>query len=349
MGLIRRLALVAGVTIACSREPVSSAARPFAVDTFATPETVPFERPVIGLVLPDKRVAILDYQANRVFLLSASGAVDTTLGGPGSGPGELQTPTQLALRGDTLAVLNGGNVRVENYLLSGHVAPSTSLPAIVQSRETRLLPGDSLLVSTGGSDSALAVLQDRSGTTLVRYARPLVPPSSMWDFEAMRAEILSGKMPDRFRNVATPIPGNDGEVWLVEHTEGKVAHYSASGDLLGETILPDSELAPIRAAFFAANAAEKRPGVLRSYFVATSGTAIEHDLWLLLNRPDSLAAVLLRLDRTGAIVERHELPGAEGARRLVSTGNPDLFYAIHPTEGLVFRLARSSRYPQLMR
>ncbi|MDX2122907.1 MAG: hypothetical protein SF070_17845, partial [Gemmatimonadota bacterium] len=92
--------------------------------------------------------------------------------------------------------------------------------------------------------------------------------------------------------------------------------------------------------FFAANAAENRPGVLRGYLLAFSGVARDHGLWLLLARPDSLPAVLLRVDSTGALVERQAVPGAEGARYLISAAGAGGFYAVHPTEGLVFHLHR---------
>ncbi len=325
---------------ACQPPVASQTAAPFLVDTFATAETTPFQRPVDGVALPDGRLALADFQAEQVFLLGTDGALQQTLGTPGAGPGELRAPRSVVLRGDTLAVLNGGNNRLENFIPGRGYVGSRPLPAGVQYREARLLPGDTTVLATGGSDSALAVRQDASGTMLARYGLPVVPPVDGWDFDAIRREILAGRVPAELRNTATPIVDPGGDVWLVIHTEGRVERYAPTGKLQARLTLPDSEVAPVRAAFFAANSAEKRPGVLRGYFLAFSGVARDHALWLLLARPDSLPAVLLRVDSTGALVERQAVPGAEGARYLISAEGAGGFYAVHPTEGLVFHLYR---------
>jgi hypothetical protein len=325
---------------ACRPAATASDAAPFVVDTFATAETTPFQRPVDGVALPDGRLALADFQAEQVFLLGVDGALQQTFGTPGSGPGEFRAPRGVFLRGDTLAVLNGGNNRLENFIPGRGYIGSRPLPAGVQYREARLLPGDTAIVATGGGDSALAVQQDPWGKVIARYGRPPVPTTEVWDFGAIRQEILAGRIPDAMRNLATPIVDPAGDLWLVIHTEGRVERYGPRGDLRATLSLPDSEVAPIRAAFFAANAAEKRPGVLRSYFLAFSGVARDHALWLLLARPDSLPATLLWVDSTGAIAERQVVPGAEGARYLISAEGAGGFYAVHPTEGLVFRLRR---------
>lgn len=325
---------------ACQPPAASHSAEPFVVDTLATAGTIPFERPVDGVALPDGRLALADFQANRVFLLGVDGTLLQTLGSPGAGPGELQAPRSVALRGDTLAVLNGGNNRLENFIPGRGYIGSRPLPPRVQYREARLLPGDTTVIATGGSDSALAVRQTPSGAVLARYGQPVVPPVEVWDFGAIRAEILAGRVPPELRNTATPIVDPDGDVWLVIHTEGRLERYAPTGELRARLTLPDSEVAPLRAAFFAANAAENRPGVLRGYLLAFSGVARDHGLWLLLARPDSLPAVLLRVDSTGALVERQAVPGAEGARYLISAAGAGGFYAVHPTEGLVFHLHR---------
>ena len=335
----RRLAWL--LFLAACRSPAAThPPEPFRVDTFATAETTPFQRPVDGVAFPDGRLALADFQAEQVFLLGVDGTLQQTLGTPGAGPGELRAPRAVVLRGDTLAVLNGGNHRVENFIPGRAYVGSRPLPSGVQYREARLLPGDTTVIATGGSDSALAVRQDPSGRVLARYGQPVVPAVEVWDFGAIRQEILAGRIPVELRNTATPIVDPGGDVWLVIHTEGRVERYAPTGELRARLTLPDSEVAPLRAAFFAANAAEKRPGVLRSYFLAFSGVARDHALWLLLAAPDSLPAVLLRVDSTGALVERQAVPGAEGARYLVSAEGAGGFYAVHPTEGLVFHLYR---------
>lgn len=330
--------LVLLVAAACRPDRELSTKAPFVVDTFATTATVPFQRPVDGVVLPDGRLAVLDFEAGRVFLLGGDGSLEQTLGRPGAGPGELKSARGITLRGDTLAILNDGNGRLELFLPGQTFSASRPLPANVSVRNATLLAADSTLAATGGEDSALAVLQTAAGTPIVRFAKPIVP-NGPWDFTAMRQEILAGKVPAGFRNHVVQMVDPAGPVWLLLHTEGRVERYSRTGVRQLTVAIPDRLIAPVRAEFFAANAAEKRPGVLRSYALAYNGVAQDQGLWLLLAYPDSLAPVLLHIDAAGVVAEEQELPGAEGARYLIPAGR-DTFYAIHPTEGVVFRLRR---------
>jgi hypothetical protein len=325
---------------ACQGRPAETHAGGFVVDTFATIAQVPFERPVEGVSLPGGRLAISDAQADRVFILNADGALDTTLGTPGGGPGELAAPRHLLLHGDTLSVLNSGNVRRELFRLGEGFIATRPLPGLVEAKLAALLPNDSVLIATGGFDSALAVLQDAAGHTLARYGTPVGTASSEWDFDAMRADILAGKIPIPFRNMALPIAGPDGDVWLLQHTEGRLMRFRRSGAKVMDVVLPEADLAPVREAFFAANRAEKRPGVLRSYILSQSGAARAHKLWLLLTLPDTLPPTLLHIDAVGTVLERFRLPGAEGARYLIPTASDDTFFLTHPTEGIVFRIRR---------
>jgi hypothetical protein len=158
----------------------------------------------------------------------------------------------------------------------------------------------------------------------------------------MRTDILAGRIPLPFRNQALPIAAPNGDIWLVSHADGRLLRFSRAGMLLMDVALPETDIAPIRAAFFAANRAETRPGVLRGYYLSFSGLATTHSLWLLLAPPDSLPPTLLHLDSLGTIAERHVLRGAEGARRLILDSSGEGFFLTHPSEGLVLRLRRAS-------
>src|SRR5262245_2062009 len=114
---MRHYAIPLLALLACTKPPKQAAELlPFQADTFTTAERVPVQRPVDGVVLPDGRLAIADFQADQLFILRPDGSLDQNLGRAGAGPGELKHPTAVLLRGDTMVVLNRGNNRVESFL-----------------------------------------------------------------------------------------------------------------------------------------------------------------------------------------------------------------------------------------
>jgi hypothetical protein len=71
--------------------------------------------------LSDGRVAVLDIQAQRIELFGPDGKYESTIGGPGGGPGEMGIGAGpvLVARGDTLVVPDVQNRRVNLYAPDG--------------------------------------------------------------------------------------------------------------------------------------------------------------------------------------------------------------------------------------
>jgi hypothetical protein len=321
----------------CAPHDAKPTGRTVVVDTLASTATVPFEAPISAALLPDGSLAVVDGRAGRIFVLGVDGRLLRTIGAPGAGPAELSQPRAIFLRGDTLAVLNVGNGRVENFLADGTHGPSRPLPEHAMSESVVLLRGDTALITTEGRDSSLAQLITRKGPTGVRYGTSVVPPISVWDFTAMKRTIREGHVPAEMRNVVLPAIGPAGDVWLAVQTEGRIQHFDRSGTLKGEVVVAESDLAPIRAAFVKANTDDANPGRLGMYALATAGAADSAGAWFMLSDPDTTRTVLLRVNRDGALADRLEIPGVRDARAMTWDPAHATFYLLVPAEGLVLR------------
>lgn len=123
-------------------EIVLNPAAAAAVPVFATLDSVPALRlgsldgrpeeefGTIADVLPlaDGGVAVLDGQAAEIRLFDSEGAYRLSLGSKGQGPGELQSPSVLAvLPGDTLAVYDARPMRITRFGPDGALGRITTL------------------------------------------------------------------------------------------------------------------------------------------------------------------------------------------------------------------------------
>jgi hypothetical protein len=77
----------------------------------------------------DGRIYVLDQQAQAVRVFGVDGSLETTLGGPGEGPGELgRLVTSVVKHQDELLVVDWGQHRLTRYGVDGSVRPSRPLP-----------------------------------------------------------------------------------------------------------------------------------------------------------------------------------------------------------------------------
>lgn len=319
-----------------------TSAGPFTIDTVATSATLAMDAPVAAYPVAAGRLAILDYAARRVLILDSSGRLDTTLGRPGRGPGEWELAHQLALRGDTLAVLDIGNGRLCNFVLGTGFVGNRPLPRGFAHQAFVLLPGDTSLHMTDGADGALAILRAPDGTSLARYGQPLASPQAFFDLRSMKRAVAAGRVPDEFRNNVLPVMGPGRDVWLIQQTTGVVEHFAPDGTLLGSLTLPADHVQRRLSEFFRRNREVRQDPARIAALAVVAGAAAQADgLWLLLAGPDTAPARLLAIDTSHVIREQHALAAAAGAASLTPASLPDAFYLVNMGEGVVLRARRA--------
>lgn len=115
----------------------SASARLELVATIDPGEADPFLN-VSSLALDeDGNVYVLDQGARNIRVFDSTGAPVRTIGREGAGPGEFATPYSLAWTGDTLAVLDPGNGRLELVTRDGRHA-ATWRGSRITGRQVRL-------------------------------------------------------------------------------------------------------------------------------------------------------------------------------------------------------------------
>jgi len=328
------------VAACASREPLASTTAGLQVDTIATTLTVPFQALAGGTILPDGRVALADAAAGQVWLLAPDGGPPATLGQPGSGPGQLNLPRGVALYGDTIAVLNAGNRRIELFGLDGATLGSRDLAPDLLTSPVELLANGQMLSTTLGRDSSLARVVRADGAILQRYGTALASSPDNLNPATLLATIRAGEVPEVFRNVVLPVGAPSGDVWLVLHTEGLIRRFDPSGTMAAEAVLPEEEVAPLRAEFFRANADEANSGRLVAYLIASAGVADATGAWFLLAPGPASASVLLQIGNDGQMGERLVVKEGAGARLLLRDTASGTFYLINQEAGVVVRVRR---------
>ena len=330
---------------ACDTPPAGPAVETttgLVADTIAVPATSPFQSLAGGAILPDGRLALADPLAGRVWLLAGDGSPPSSIGSPGTGPGELAQSRGVLVEGDTLSVLSTGSLRLERFTLQGAHLGGAPVATDVVANPFELVAGTMALATTLGRDSSLARLVTLDGTIRQRYGVALAASPDNLNPAALKASIRNGEVPEVFRNITLPVAGPAGDVWLVLHTEGKVQRFDAAGSLQTEALLPEAEIEPMREEFFRANTDDSNPGALQAYLIATAGVADQDGIWLLLAQPASQPSVLLRISRDGQVGERLVVREGKGARLLLHDPRRGAFYLVNQESGTVVRVRREA-------
>jgi hypothetical protein len=310
-------AITALIVIACQvQEHDARIATGAVVDTVIAGESGLLNKPADMAITPDGAVLLLDYGKPSILEITESGSIAREWGHSGSGPGELLIPLGLAYREDTLFTTNVGNSRFEIYLRSGEVLPSRPAPSEARYGRLSLNPDGGYVLPTNGQGGSLASVYTRAGSLALSVGEPVVPPSRSFDLGAFRAAALRGEVPDYYRNNALVALAEDSTVWLVLNTEGLIARYSASGQLMGQSAIDDSLFPAIRARYIQRNKDDStgRRVYSLSYFADLRPDSGR--LWVLLNTPPGTPTVVLRLGPDGSVERRVTIPGMSDVWRM---------------------------------
>lgn len=282
------------------------------VDTVVAPESELLALPADLGVDARGRVYVLDQTLSQIVRLDAGRA--EVLARRGHGPGELESPLALGLRGDSVQVDDRGNRRVVVLEADGGYVRSFPLPPRLPGAMA-MGPGGEVAVGTDGLSPSLVGLLDARGKRTGGMGRLAAPATIVWDFTAIKSQIRAGRVPSVLRNVTRPVLTERGS-WLVLVSEGEVRRYDAAGGVLWTRRVQTPEMDAIRGAFFAANRAETSPGAFWPLTYFADADPLGDGLLLLLNTPDGEPSVLVMLGPDGGVARRLVLPDVHGARDL---------------------------------
>lgn len=196
-------------------------------------------------VATDGRMYVIDGLAKQVTVLDPMGVVLDTLGRPGAGPGEFETPWAIAVReGNTATVFDAGLWRITQFAPDGEVSTSRVTPdaAMGQFPEVAIdASGDLLRLSYGPfQEAVLSALRGRAGVVRGRNV------IQRWDSGAEAwVDLLSVPGREVFVDPAAggmrdpPFPvapvwtaGSDGAFWHGDGGGTTLTRYNRSGDAI---------------------------------------------------------------------------------------------------------------------
>lgn len=187
-------------------------------------------------VAMDGRLYIADERARDVKVLDAQGTHLQTIGGQGVGPGKFVRPVSLAIRADSLLVLDPGNGRLQVFSLDGDVLSTQS----VSGRYNPVVgPDGGIAHATLGVDSVLAIMFSPEGEERARIGEVLAPPTNRVNMQELRREIEAGEVPGIFLNTAVPVIDQDEAAWLILPSAGRVDRFDREGQPLFSVTLSE--------------------------------------------------------------------------------------------------------------
>ena len=282
------------------------------VDTLVSTASELLAHPTDIAIGSDGTVYIADARSNRVLALSREGRLNKTIGREGQGPGEFSRPSAVAQGDSGIVVFDAGNGRVESFSLDGQFRDSYAVPPEALAGSISIRGDGTILVSSMGADSSLALKLGPSGEPQTHYGLPVVEQPTMFDFASMKAQIADGVVPDEFRNNVLVVQDDDGSVWIALQTEAELRRYDAEGRRLWQVVLDDPQLQRAKEDFFNRNAETDNPAVvvpLRQFADLAVG---QGQLWILLAGSDDDPAIVLTFDRSGSETRRIKIPAARG-------------------------------------
>ena len=285
-------------------------------DTLKATTLVSTESELIGNVTAmhvgaDGRLYMADYGLKHVLSIAPDGTDPIAIGREGSGPGEFAAPVAVAAD-DSIRVFDMRHGTVQVFSRDGRYAHAFN-PGTPSVGTGTFAPGGGFVFTTGGMDSVLVKVVDSGGSLEASIGEPVAPPSNMWDFGAIKAAIRERRVPDEFRNSATPLVLADGSVVVAFSADPEVRKYDAGGSLVWSTRLDDAVLTAQFESFVRRNTENPDPARLFNLHYFADVAATGDEIWLLLSPIDEQPAVILVLDATTGHLERRRIVQGVGA------------------------------------
>jgi len=304
------LAAAVAASAACAAGDGPGARGPFHIHLPPPTVLVSLESELIGHpsdidVDASGRVWIADSRSRRLLVVDPAGGEPLLIGREGEGPGEFRSPARLAVTDTLVHVIDSEDSRLQQYRLDGtHVADRLLGDALIGGGAVSR--DGSLVAPTLGGRNTLARVYWADDPVPRSIGEPVVPPPSVLNFAAMKAEIAQGRVPEPFRNIATPVFGAGRTIWLLVQTEAEVRRYDADGQLVWSRVLDVPEIEEARREFFRSNAEEGRAWAIMPLLTMAAAREVGDKLWVLMHgEAGARLAVFYILDReTGDIVGR---------------------------------------------
>lgn len=291
----------------------------------------------------DDSLFMLDFRARQILVADSSGRLLWTIGGPGQGPGELERPASIYLRGETVTVVDPGNGRLQDFTLDGEPSASRTIPACAAGPAPPALGPDGTLVRPRlGFDSGLAVACSAEGEAIARLGVLPAPGQTVVDLGQMRAQILEGEIPAMMLNAADAVVGTDGAVWLLLSATAQIERYDPDGSPAFQLTLHEREFGAIREAWI------KRNAEMDGFSVASlrhilAAREVGGDLWVLTNTEGHEVIRMVILSPEGHVRKRLVFPHVKGADNFVVDESQGWVYFYMPDEAMVVRVALDPR------
>lgn len=214
------------------------------LDTVITTESASLGRPRELVAMDEHRFAVYDHGFKRITVFNNQGKKQYAFGAVGKGPGEWDAMSGAAdldfLEGRFFAT-NRSRYRFDLFDKEGRHLKSIPFPQYLANSHKTLLPGNKLLVATGGREDALAVVLDldEAGTIVRKIGTPESEYAEERNFNRQRSAYSEGNVPESARNKALVAAGTDG-YFLFMNTLGVLRRYSDDGVLVMQQEIPDN-------------------------------------------------------------------------------------------------------------